>query len=154
MTFVADLPDVVERMLANHRLERVTVNVDHALSVISVAERHVRTARVIAETDDHAMTFTAAYDGARKALAAVLAAEGLRVRPVGGAHRNTGVAAAGFVADDALGEFEWMRQVRNATEYPAEGRPTATSEDIAEAIEASEAIIAACARYVRSAEAD
>lgn len=35
-----------------------------------------------------------AYDAARKALAAVLAHHGLRARPVGGAHVNTGAAAA------------------------------------------------------------
>lgn len=35
-----------------------------------------------------------AYDAARKALAAVLAHHGLRARPVGGVHVNTGAAAA------------------------------------------------------------
>lgn len=72
------------------------------------------------------MAFTAAYDGARRAFAAVLAIEGLRVRPVGGAHRNTRMAAAAFVDDESLEEFDWMRQVRNATEYPDDDRPTAT----------------------------
>lgn len=120
------MPDVIAEMLAKRRLERVAVNRDHALSVIEMAERHVRTAALLASTDDHAMAFTAAYDGARKALAAVLSTEGLRVRPVGGAHHNAGVAAAALVADDALTEFDWMRQVRNATEYPDDHRPTAT----------------------------
>lgn len=142
------MPDAIEEMLANGRLERVAVNRDHALSVIDMAERHIRTATVLATTDDHAMAFTAAYDGARKALAAVLAMEGLRVRPVGGAHRNTGVAAAAFVADDALAEFDWMRQVRNATEYPDDIRPVATPADVAEAIDAAAAIVDACARFV------
>ncbi|OMH23028.1 hypothetical protein BKD30_14220 [Tersicoccus phoenicis] len=144
------MADVIEQMVANRRLDRVAVNRDHALSVIGMAELHVRTATVLANTDDHAMAFTAAYDGARKALAAVLAIEGLRVRPVGGAHRNTGVAAAAFVDDESLEEFDWMRQVRNATEYPDDDRPTATKQDVAEAIEAASAIVEACAGYVRS----
>ncbi|OLT49159.1 hypothetical protein BJF85_09745 [Saccharomonospora sp. CUA-673] len=143
------MTDPIARMLKQNRLDRVEVNREHALGVIDTAERHVHTARVLAGTDDHAMAFTAAYDGARKALGAVLAAEGLRVRPIGGAHRNTGTAAAVFVADEALEDFEWMRQVRNATEYPAVDRPTATSQDVTEAIDAAEAIVAACARHVR-----
>lgn len=50
--------------------------------------------------------------------------------------------------DDALGEFEWMRQVRNATECPDNNRPTATKQDVVEAVDAAEAIVAACTRYV------
>ncbi len=143
-------PDVIGEMLQRRRLERVVVNPEHARRLLRAAEQHVGTARVIAATDDHAMAFTAAYDGARKALAAVLASHGLRVRAVGGAHRNTAVAASAFVADEALGEFDWMRQVRNSTEYPDDERPTATRQDVVEAIDAAAAIVAACARHVGS----
>lgn len=145
------MPDVIGHMIANRRLERVAVNRDHALSVMGMAERHIRTAMVLAHTDDHAMAFTAAYDGARKALAGVLASEGLRVRPVGGAHPNVAVAvaAAVFVDDESLQEFDWMRQVRNATEYPDVDRPTATTQDVTEMIEMAPATVEACGRYVR-----
>ncbi|MCP2253110.1 HEPN domain-containing protein [Prauserella aidingensis] len=143
------MSDVVEQMVANRRLERVDPNVEHALAVVQTAERHLTTARMLAETDDQGMAFTAVYDGARKALTAVLAIEGLRVRLVGGAHRNTGTAAAVFVDDPSLDEFDWMRQVRNATEYPDLDRPTATAQDVAEAIDAAGAIVAACAAHVR-----
>ncbi|WP_349827860.1 HEPN domain-containing protein [Brevibacterium litoralis] len=144
------MAESIARMLDTRRLERVAVNVDHAKTVIDTAKKHIATARVLAGTDDPGMAFTAAYDGARKALTSVLAVEGLRVRPVGGAHRNTGIAARLFVENDSLDEFEWMRQVRNATEYPDEGRPTATRQDVDEAIEASEAIVRVCAEYVQT----
>lgn len=144
------MPDLIDHMLANRRLERVAVNRAHALGLIDTAQRHVRTAMTLAGTGDHAMAFTAAYDGARKALAAVLAIKGLRVRPVGGAHHNTGLAAGAFVSDGALQEFDWMRQVRNATEYPDADRPTATKQDVVEAIEATSPIVDVCAQYVRS----
>lgn len=146
MTFV---PDLIEQMLANRRLERVEPNFEHALAVVQTAERHISTAKVVTDTEDQAMAFTAAYDGARKALTAVLAIEGLRVRPVGGAHRNTGIAVAAFVDDSSLEEFDWMRQVRNATEYPDLDHPTATAQDVAEAIDAAGAIVTACAAYMR-----
>ena len=138
------MSDVIDRMLANRRLERVAVNRDYAVTVIEMAKQHVRTAEALAGSDDQAMAFTAAYDAARKALVAVLTTKGLRVRPVGGAHRNTGVAAAEFIEDAALEEFEWMRQVRNATEYPSDDQPTATLQDVREAISAASAIVAAC----------
>lgn len=142
-------PEAIEQMLANRRLETVAVSIEHALDVIETAERHVSTARTLSQMDDHAMTFTASYDAARKALTAVLAAQGLRIRPVGGAHRNTGLAAREFVPDDALGEFEWMRQVRNASEYPDPSRPTATKQDVAEAVDAADSIVSVCAQYLR-----
>lgn len=141
--------DLIEQMLASRRLERIEPHPEHAFAVVEMAERHVATAKVLAGTDDQGMAFTAAYDGARKALAAVLAVEGLRVRPVGGAHRNAGIAAAEFVRDPSLDEFDWMRQVRNATEYPDLERPTATAADVGEAIEAAGLIVAACGAYVR-----
>ena len=144
------MSDRLETMLAARQLERVAVNLAHARSVIVTAEQHLRTAAILAETEDIAMAFTAAYDAARKALAAVLSSEGLRVRPVGGAHRNTGLAAAVLVRDDALAEFEWMRQVRNATEYPDEGKRSATRADVQEALEAASRIVEACARFVHN----
>ncbi|WNM27998.1 HEPN domain-containing protein [Demequina capsici] len=150
---MTELSEDISRMLASRRLERVAVNVDHARSVIATAQRHLDTARVLAGTDDVAMAFTAAYDGTRKALAAVLAVHGLRVRPVGGAHRNTGLAAAALMPDsvDEIAEFNWMRQVRNSTEYPEDARPEATSQDVEDAIVAGMAIIQACALIIAAA---
>ena len=142
------MSELVRRMVASRKLERVSPNREHARDVVAVARQHVRTAALLAQTDDQAMAFTAAYDGARKALAAVLAAEGLRARPVGGAHRNTGIAAAEFVADTSLREFEWMRQLRNSTEYPNPNRPAATKRDVEEAILAAEVIVEACATQI------
>ena len=57
---------------------------------------------------------------------------------------NTGAAAAAYVSDDAVAEFDWMRQVRNSTEYPDISLPPATKQDVEEAIEAASAIVAAC----------
>lgn len=142
------MPDVIEQMVSNRRLERVAPNPEHARTAVETAQRHIATAKVLANTDDVAMAFTAAYDAVRKAMAGVLAIKGLRARPVGGAHRNTGIAAAVFVDDPALDDFEWMRQVRNATEYPDVDRPSATAEDVSEAIPAAERIVTACSAYI------
>ncbi len=147
---MTELPGEIDRMLASRQLERVAVNVEHARAVIVTALRHVETAKVLADTADLAMAFTAAYDGTRKALMAVLAVNGLRARPVGGAHRNTGLAAAVLMpeASDAIAEFDWMRQVRNSTEYPEDARPEATRDDVRDAIQAGGVIVAACAAVI------
>jgi len=152
---MTELPDEIDGMLASRQLERVAVNVGHAKAVIVTAQRHLETAKVLANTADVAMAFTAAYDGTRKALSAVLAVYGLRVRPVGGAHRNAGLAATALMptAAKVISQFDWMRQVRNSTEYPQDARPEATREDVREAIEAGGAIVAACARLI-AAEAE
>lgn len=147
---MAEVPDEIARMLASRRLEKVAANADHATSVLATAQRHLETARILADTDDVAMAFTAVYDGTRKALAAVLAVHGLRVRPVGGAQRNTGLAAAALMpqASAVISDFDWMRQIRNSTEYPEDARPEATRDDVREAISVGEAIIAACAAAI------
>lgn len=144
---MAEMPDEVARMLASRRLEQVAANAAHATSVLATAQRHLETARILANTADVAMAFTAVYDGTRKALAAVLAVHGLRVRPVGGAHRNTGLAAAALMPQSSavISDFDWMRQIRNSTEYPEDARPEANRDDVREAIAAGDAIIAACA---------
>lgn len=143
-------PEAIEQMIRARRLESVAVNPGHAREVLRMASQHLQTARVLAETADQAMAFTACYDAARKALTAVLAAHGLRARSAGGSHQATGLAAAGFIQDSSLGDFEWMRQVRNATEYPAEDRPAATEDDVAEGIDAAERIIRACELHLSS----
>ena len=120
--------------------------------MIVTARRHLVTAEAVAGTDDVAMAFTAAYDATRKALAVVLAVHGLRVRPVGGAHRNTGLAAAALMPAMAnvIAEFDWMRLIRNSTEYPEDARPEATLDDVREAIAAGGGILEACALVVEA----
>lgn len=145
------MPDLIDEMIRGRKLERVPRNSPHALRVLLTAHQHLETAQILAGTEDQAMAFTAAYDAARKSLAAVLASEGLRARPVGGAHRNTALAAAVFLSDPSLEDFDWMRQVRNSTEYPDADRPTATRADVTEAIEAARAIVRCCRLYVEGA---
>ena len=148
---MTELPDEIDRMVASRQLERVAENVAHAQAVIVTAPRHLDTAKVLADSPDVAMAFTAAYDGTRKALSAVLAVYGLRVRPVGGAHRNAGRAATALMpkATELIAQFDWMRQVRNSMEYPQDARPEATRDDVMEAIQAGGAIIAACAAAIK-----
>lgn len=136
-------------MLARGKLERVVANRRHALRMIDTAERNLKTARLLAGTSDQGMAFTALYDASRKSLAAVLAVLGLRVKPIGGAHRNTWLAVSLIIDAPIIKRFDWMRQVRNATEYPDDKRPEATESDVTEGLMLAEEIVAECVKFVR-----
>lgn len=51
-------------------------------------------------------------------------------------------------AKHLLREFDWMRQKRNDTEYREEYRPTATMDDVADAIPAAERIVELAERFL------
>ena len=55
-------PEAIEQMIQARRLESVAVNPGHAREVLRMASQHLQTARVLAETADQAMAFTACYD--------------------------------------------------------------------------------------------
>lgn len=44
--------------------------------------------------------------------------------------------------------FTWMRPLRNHTEYPSTDHPTATSDDVREALPAATTIIDAAAKVI------
>lgn len=130
-------------LLGRGQIERVAPNPDHAMRILAEARRHLSSARLLATTDDVAAAFVTAYDAARKSLAAMLAAQGLRTKGGDGGHRVLGELMQAQLPDHkrALREFDWMRQKRNETEYSDPEKPTATTNDVADAIVAAERIV-------------
>jgi len=114
------------------------------------SRNHLETARLLVSTKDVAATFVTAYDAARKALAAMLAVQGLRARGGDGGHRVLSeLMQAQFPAHrPTLREFDWMRLKRNDTEYHDPGRPTATRADVSAGIPAAEQIVDLGERFV------
>jgi HEPN domain-containing protein len=94
-----------------------------------------------------------AYDAARKALAAMLAVQGLRAKGGDGGHRVLGELMQAQLPEHKklLREFDWMRQKRNDTEYREENRPSATIDDVTDAIPAAEQIVELGERFIREA---
>ncbi|WP_147463460.1 HEPN domain-containing protein [Cellulomonas triticagri] len=142
-------PDAVEFLLSRGRLERVEPSVTSAGFLVAEARRHVVSAGTLAETDP-SMAFVAAYDGARKAMTAVLAAQGLRAAAGEGGHTVLLDALRSQFPDDreVLQQFDWMRATRNATAYPDSDHPTATRADVVEAVPAATAIIDLAVRFL------
>jgi hypothetical protein len=141
--------DVIDVLLSRGRLTRVTPNRDLAQTLLDQARAHVASAAVVVDADP-AGAFALVYDGARKALTAILVNQGLRAGGDGAHAVLLDVVMAQL--DPPLGAtfrpFSWMRPLRNRTQYPAPEHPTAQGEDVAEAIPAAQAIIDAAAKLL------
>lgn len=134
--------DVVVLLIGQRRLQIVQANPRLAEMYLAQASKAVLSARAVMSIDD-ASAFVLIYDGARKALASLLVRQGLR--PTGeGAHAVLlDVAHAQFAPPHGgvFAPFEWMRELRSLTEYPAVEKPVASSQDVIEALPAAEAMI-------------
>lgn len=126
---------VVDVLLREGRLDRVTPSTEQADSLIRQATMHLASAATLTESDP-TLAFSAAYDAARKALTAILAVQGLRPTAAGG-HIAVGDAVRAQL-DPPLGAkikpFGWMRRTRNASEYPSLDVPLPDADEVREAI--------------------
>lgn len=132
----------VDQLLAQARLTRVEPNRELADSYLDQARAHLTAASAVTDLDA-AGAFVLAYDAARLSLAAILINQGLRPRGEG-AHAvllDAVLAQLEPPRQQAFREFDWMRRLRNDTQYPNADRPTAVSDDVAQAIPAAEAIL-------------
>ena len=139
----------IDALLADRRLERVTPSRELAYALLDQAHRHLQTAAGNAEADPTG-SFQLAYDAARKALAALLANQGLRSRGEG-AHAVLLTAALAQL-DPPMGRdlrhFDWLRRTRNSAEYPMPETPPITPVDANDALPLATAIVAIADRVV------
>lgn len=110
---------VVERLLDGGHLEQVLADVELAKAILDQAKRHLETADREADLDPH-MAYSALYDAARKALAALLQIQGLRPSRAGGhlALIDTVTAQLDPPLGGVLRPLDRMRRTRHAAEYP------------------------------------
>lgn len=132
----------IDALLAARRLDRVSASRDLADLLLAQAETHLASALKL-QIDDVPGSFQLAYDAARKALAAVLANQGLRAKGAG-AHVTLYDAVRAQLhppLGPILDQFDWMRRLRNSTEYPDLEKPIANKADLGEAIPAAMKIL-------------
>lgn len=100
-------------------LQDIPIDTGRIEVLLDDADRHLRSGAAALDIGDLAGAYQLAYDAARKALTAALAARGLRTRGQG-AHANLiSLAQAGELGGDTA-QFEpldRMRQTRNHAEY-------------------------------------
>jgi HEPN domain-containing protein len=140
----------VDFLIERRKIERVVASDANARHLVREARRHLSSAAVLAGTDDVSAAFVTAYDAARKALSAILAVQGLRTKGGNGGHAVLlDVVRPQFPDDRAvLARFEWLRNVRNSTQYPDFEKPTATPDDVSVAIPAATRIVELAEAYV------
>jgi hypothetical protein len=138
----------IEGMLSAGSLERVTPSPTHALRLLAEAERHLGTARMVADADPP-MAYDSLYSAARKALVAALAQQGLRATSRGG-H-----LVVQFALEAQLGRvrhvvkaFNRLRVTRNEADYPREESPPLSSADVHEDLPAAADIVDAMRKFV------
>ncbi|AQP46295.1 hypothetical protein BW730_00615 [Tessaracoccus aquimaris] len=119
-----DLADLIKE----RRIETVAADPAQAQVLRDQARAHLASSRMIGHTDV-AGAFSLAYDAIRKQLTALLLEHGLRAKSAG-SHAATAQAAQKLLKGFDPAGFEWLRLVRNATEYGSEKRPGATMEDV------------------------
>jgi len=111
--------DAIKQLLGSGSLQKVSASLDVAATFLSTAARHLDSAALVAEEDPDG-AYTLVYDAARKSLAAVLQAQGLRATSKGGHYAIQEAIAAQFTKPpphDAFRSFGRLRRNRNQIEY-------------------------------------
>lgn len=127
-----------EAFLAKHvglsRLEQVPPNRQHAERLMAEARGHLEFS-VRAREFDLTSAYAVTYDAARKALAAYLATQGLRVTFRGGHQMLFDAVRVQMTPEHApvLKQFNALRSRRNEVEYPAADTPTVRMDELEDA---------------------
>ena len=132
----------IDGLIRQGRLTRIEANHELAEAHVARGATHLKAAATLRDLDP-AGAFTLAYDAARLALAAVLVNQGLRPRGEG-AHAvllESAIAQLEPPRQADIRQFDWMRRLRNDTQYPDANRPTATPNDVDQATPAAKAIV-------------
>jgi HEPN domain len=118
-------------MISRGELEHVPASREHADLLLRQASRHLESARTIADVDA-AGAYQLLYDGARKALAAVLENQGLRATSRGGhiAVLDAVTAQLDPPLAGILRPFDRLRRRRNQAEYPSANQPAFHADDV------------------------
>ena len=131
----------IEELIQGGRLSRVPANTDLAAHYLALAEGHLSSSRMLA-SEDHVGAFGLAYDAARLSLASLLIVQGLRARGEGAHAVLLESALAQFEPPPQreFREFQWMRRLRNESQYPDINSASAHPDDVEQGIVAAEQI--------------
>ena len=132
-------------MLDRHDLEIVIASMDLATALLTQSDEAIATASDAADAGRWYSAYANLWDAVRKALSALLQAQGLRPTRTGGhiAVEHAAVAQFGGAMGALLRPVPRMRSTRNDTEYPdpdTQIEPDLVEADLAKARD----IVAAC----------
>jgi hypothetical protein len=139
----------VDGMLARGELARVPASREHADALLEQAHQHLGSAGAITGTDPVG-AYQLLYDGARKALTAVLENQGLRATSRGGhlAVRDAVSAQLDPPLGGVLRPFDRLRRRRNQAEYPSAEHPPVEPEEVERDLPKVEQLIEVAAKVL------
>lgn len=111
--------EAIRQAIAAGNLQTVSASLQAATVFLDAAARHLESALTVA-ADDPEGAYALLYDAARKSLAAVLQAQGLRATSRGGHYAIQEAIAAQFTKPpprEAFRAFGRLRRTRNQIEY-------------------------------------
>jgi hypothetical protein len=111
--------ETVKELIVAGNLQKVAPSLESAHSFLAQASDHLASAQSVA-TADPTGAYSLLYDAARKSLAAVLQAQGLRATRKGGHYAIQEAVNAQFTKPpprDAFRPFGRLRRTRNQIEY-------------------------------------
>jgi hypothetical protein len=111
--------ETVKELIVAGNLQKVAPSLESAHSFLAQAAGHLASAQSVATTDPTG-AYSLLYDAARKSLAAVLQAQGLRATSKGGHYAIQEAVNAQFTKPpprDAFRPFGRLRRTRNQIEY-------------------------------------
>jgi hypothetical protein len=111
--------DEIVIMIDQNDLTQVVADLDLAERLLSAARRHVKSAETLCDSDPE-LAYAALYDAIRKALSAMLQAQGLRPTTTGGhlAVQHAIRAQFGASMGAILRPVDRIRATRHAIQYP------------------------------------
>lgn len=138
----------VEALLAAGDLELVAASADNADRLLAEADRHLRSAQLVGRGDP-AGAYDLLYAAARKAMAAALAAQGLRATSAG-AHIAVQEAITAQLGRSGavVRPFGRLRRTRNEADYPRLDTPELTADDVQEDLAKARDIVEAMRRLL------
>lgn len=136
-------------MLERGELEYVQPNLGHATLLMNQAAAHLGSAEPLIESDPPS-AFTLLYDGARKALTALLAVQGLRPTRAGGhvAVQQSAEAQLGPNTRHLIRAFGGLRRRRNESEYPSADDPPVTNDEARDGLDDARGIVEVARRLL------
>ena len=111
--------ETIKALIAAGNLQKVAPSLKSAQGFLAQAAGHLDSAQSVSETDPTG-AYSLLYDAARKSLAAVLHAQGLRATSKGGHYAIQEAISAQFTKPpprDAFRPFGRLRRTRNQIEY-------------------------------------
>ena len=125
----------IQELIAKGQVEEVPTDQIRASTTLAMAELHLLSAQKALQTDPVG-SFQLAYDSARKALQAVLASQGLRVKqpPYGNHYTFVLVSRCGLVDSEIWRPLNWLREQRNEFQYEVSEPEVGADEDARQAI--------------------